>query len=116
MTQTHAIEDIDAIDQDALQRAMERVRRDPERSEQLDAKLKDEPWHEVATFAAYCCQCQTLHLKPWEVPPCWANEDDDPDNEWDRAGQKLLQKMLSAGVSRYEPDPMVALKSSRRKR
>jgi len=31
-----------------------------------------------------------------------------------RAAVKLLQKMLAAGVSRYDPNPLAALKAARR--
>jgi hypothetical protein len=95
-------------DLDALQRAMARARkRDRFRAQQLDAKLLDEAWDEVAQFAAYGCQIEALHLKPWEHPPMYG----------DIAGAQpaaaaLLQKMLAAGLSRWEPDPMAALEAA----
>ena len=66
----------------------------------------------IAAFAAYHCQIRALKLKPWNAPPCVASEDN-PD-ERDKDAQKLLRKMLAAGVSRYAPDPMAALAKSRR--
>ena len=81
--------------------------RDPATKEQLEWKLEREPWREVAEFAAYHCQYQALNLKPWESPPCWVDEDD-PD-ERDKAARALLSRMLTAGVSRYHPDPLAAL-------
>lgn len=105
-------------DRAALELAMEYARRDPGRAEQLDSKLKGlryedprigkwimrpEPWAEVAEFAAYCAQSDTLQLKPHEAPPC----NGDPDGE--RPQDKLLARMLAAGVSRYHPDPLAAL-------
>jgi hypothetical protein len=101
-------------DRDALERAMDIAKRDKERAKQLQSKLRDEPWIEVAEFAAYACQIDALSLKPWQSPPCSVDEDD-PD-ERDRDAQKLLQRMLAAGVSRYDPDPLAALRGHRRKR
>ena len=101
-------------DRDALERAIQIARRDPSRTQQLDEKLQDEPWDEVAQSAAYHCQHQALSLKPWQEPPCVADEDDP--HERDKNAQALLRKMLAAGVSRYDPDPMKALKSKRRRK
>jgi hypothetical protein len=53
-----------AVDRDALERAMQIAQRDPLRAEHLASKLEDEPWIEVAEFAAYCCQIESLSLKP----------------------------------------------------
>src|SRR5262245_4461299 len=99
---------LNQTDRDALERCMEIAQRDPGRADQLQSKLRDEPWHEVAEFAAYSCQIDALHLKPWQQPPCIVDEDD-PD-EKDKDAQGLLRKMLAAGISRYEPDPMAALR------
>ena len=93
-------------DKAALKLAMEHARREPGRGEQLDDKLKDEPWEAVAQFAAYCAQSRSLRLKPWESPPCHADEGgDDHDAE-------LLRKMLAAGVSRWHPSPLDALEEA----
>jgi hypothetical protein len=94
-------------DRDALHLAMKIAREDPARAGQLDAKLADEPWHEVAEFAATCCQSRALHLKPWEIPPC-----DILDSDGDVEGARLLKRMLAAGVSRFHPDPMAALEQA----
>ena len=98
---------MNTVDQAALELAMRIARRDPATRVQLDDMLKDEDWRSVAEFAAYHCQYQALHLKPWELPPCWVDEDDP--NERDKAARVLLSRMLAAGVSRYHPDPLVAL-------
>jgi hypothetical protein len=83
-------------DRTALKLAMEIAQRDPLRAKQLQAKLEDESWDEVAQFASYCCQNRALNLLPWQEPPCWGDtERCDPD------AKKLLQKMLAAGVSRF---------------
>jgi len=103
-------EELDEIDMDALRRAMEIAMRDPDRKRQLESKLKGDaypgdkpqPWTEVAQFAAYCVQNRALNLKPWESPPCSACETD-------TAALKLLDRMLEAGISEWEPDPLGAL-------
>jgi hypothetical protein len=101
-------------DRDALTRALVIARQDPMRAEQLDRKLANgESWDEVATFAALCVQSNALHLKPWQCPPCDSNNEIDPSegvlygNRPDEVA--LLQRMLAAGLSRFEPDPMKAL-------
>ena len=78
--------DLDAVDRDALQRAMEIAKRDPQRAKQLESKLRDEPWSDVAEFASYACQVDALSVKPWEEPPCHADEDDP--GERDKAATK----------------------------
>jgi len=105
--------DLDTVDRDALERAMQIAQRDPFRAQQLQSKLKDEAWVAVAEFATYSCQIDALSLKPWESPPCHAAEDDsDPQ---DKAAQHLLRGMLAAGVSRYDPDPLTALRQANRR-
>ena len=97
-------------DRAALKLALSTARaEDRARAQQIDAKLKDEPWAEVAEFAAYVCQGRSLHLAPWKSPPCWADADDsDP-------AAKLLRQMLDLGVSRWHPDPMAAIEEAKRK-
>ena len=95
-------------DRETLEAAMRIARREPSRAQQLDEKLQDESWDEVAEFASYVCQTEALQLKPWQTPPCIIDEDDsDQDNRIPRA---LLRRMIAAGVSRYDPDPLAALK------
>jgi hypothetical protein len=107
-------------DRDALERAIAMAGRlEPGRSEQLNHMLADgRPWREVAEFAAYCAQCITLRLRPWESPPAWVGDlratlaaGDDGGSEY-RAAQ-LLQRMLAAGISKYEPDPVGALERAK---
>jgi hypothetical protein len=92
------------VDQDALERAMKMCAAEsPGRAHQLREKLKDESWFDVARFAAYCVQGDTLNLDLSEHPPCVVGVD-----EAGPAGD-LLRRMLKAGVSRWEPDPLQAL-------
>jgi hypothetical protein len=94
-------------DERALAEAMRIARLEPGRAWQLDQKLKDEPWRDVAEFAASCVQSRALHLKPWETAPC-----DILDHDPDSPGKRLLKRMLKAGVSRYAPDPLAALEAA----
>jgi hypothetical protein len=103
--------DLDQLDRDALQRCMDIAARDRQVAAQLKAKLADgEAWEDVAAFAAYSVQIDSLHLRPWQEPPCCADEND-PD-ERDKQAQRLLRRMLKAGLSRYELDPKTALATS----
>jgi hypothetical protein len=61
----------------------------------------------------YSAQCAALRLKPWQEPPCVVSEDDP--NERDKSAQELLRRMLAAGVSRYDRDPLAALAVAERK-
>lgn len=97
------------LDRDALERAMALARRDPMRAAQLDDKLRGESWRAVAEFASYHVQCRALNLRPWQSPPCCLAEGDH-DDDADAGGRQLLKRMLAAGLSRFEPDPMGALK------
>ena len=99
---------------------MQIAQRDPLRAEHLRSKLEDQPWREVAEFAAYGCQIESLSLKPWQSPPIHIDENaDEPDSterEPNTAGRKLLRRMLANKISRFEPDPLAALQRAKRKR
>jgi hypothetical protein len=102
----------ESLDDDALQRCLEIARRDLGRAKQLDSMLEDQDWYEVARFAASCVQGHALRLKLWETPPCSESAVEDEPKPFDPAAQALLRKMLKAGLSRYEPDPIGALEMS----
>jgi hypothetical protein len=105
----------DEHDRGALALALEQARAEgADRAGQIDAKLKAESWKDVAAFAAYCCQCRALHLKPWQEPPAIVSEDDP--NERDKAVQQLLRRMLAAGVSRFAPDPIAAIAAAKQRK
>ncbi|MCA1415283.1 hypothetical protein I6F30_29750 [Bradyrhizobium sp. NBAIM20] len=111
--------DLSESDRDALKRALNAARSEsPARAKQIDAMLRDpsRSWDEIAKFAASCVQTSNLGLMPWQPPPCQiANIDaalaasDDEPRRGRNAAATLLQQMLDAGVSRFEPDPMTAL-------
>ena len=106
------------LDRDAVTRAVEMLRKEsPARSQQIDDKLASEPWEQVARWCAYCCQCNTLRLRIHQSPPCWTDPSEirailakgDDGIIADYAAARLLQRMLAAGISKYEPDPPAAL-------
>lgn len=98
-------------DQEALRRALTMAKAEsPGRKEQLESKLAEEPWEKVAAFAASCCQSRNLHLKPWECPPCDAGPTADR-RDYENAPKAIAMKrrLIDAGLSVYEPDPIAAL-------
>jgi hypothetical protein len=81
------------VDRDAMRRAIEELRRKGgEDAEQIEQKLRDEPWADVGRFAAYSCQDEALRLQPWQVPPCWLRDDRDvedaPSQPHDYSGRR----------------------------
>ena len=108
-------------DRDALALSIEVARTENAgRAEQIDFMLADhQPWRRVAEFAAYCAQNHALNLKPWQAPPCAASlsDLDKPfgDQSAARESAELLQRLLRAGRSRYEPDPLRALERAERR-
>jgi len=73
----------------------------------------DDDWYERATWACYVLQYRNLNLRPWEPVP--SEVDLDGTGERDAAARQLLGKMLAANMSRFDPDPLAALKASRRR-
>jgi hypothetical protein len=99
-------DELDSGDRQALELAMATVMDgDDGRRRQIAHLLREQSWIEVAKFAAMNCQMEALRLKPWELPPCEVFS-----NEMDTEGGKLLQRMVAAGVSKYHPDPLAALR------
>jgi hypothetical protein len=121
-TLTDVEEELSDVDRDALDRAIDicRTKKDPADREQIERKLATEPWREVGEFAAYSCQMDSLHLQPWQSPPCWVDDlvsdiQGGPDGVGgDYEAARLLRRLLDAGLSRYEPDPIAALKAKKR--
>jgi hypothetical protein len=117
MTPTDAEDEpLSPVDQDALKRALEIVRsKSPDDREQIDCKLATEAWEDVAAFASYSAQCDALGLKPWQAPPCWIDDVVGTINAGndgtlgDYQAARLLRRLLDAGLSRFEPDPLGAL-------
>lgn len=97
------------VDREALERAVALMKAndDPQRRAQIESMLRDDDWFTAAHFAAYYRQREVLQLKPWQSPPCYGDTSPGHDGHADAA--KLLRKLLDAGLSRYEPDPVAAL-------
>jgi hypothetical protein len=106
-------ESLSAIDRDALERAFAAARSESvgER-EHLDRILAQSGWRPAAESAAYHLQCSSLKLRPWQSPPC-EGFDDTIDGSYGhtRAEVTLRRRMLAAGLSIFEPDPVSALQS-----
>jgi hypothetical protein len=106
------------IDKAAMQRAIEMLRgRGGEDRRQIEEMLSERGFAEAGPFAAYSLQCSRLALKPWMAPPCHAHEEvelTDCDDSYGnrRAEVELLRRLLAAGLSRWEPDPVAALKKA----
>lgn len=100
-------DELSAIDEDALERALAQLRRskDPGRRAQIEGKLADDGWYKAAHFASYSLQIDNLGLKPWSDPPCYGHLQDDPE------AYKLAQRLEAAGLSIFEPDPEAALQA-----
>jgi hypothetical protein len=109
------------IDREALERAIE-LRRDsgePGRREQIDELLQEEGWFSTADFCATGCQRKNLRIKMWQPAPCEipideidaiiSKGDDGNGKSGYLAAAKLLRKMLRAGLSRFEPEPVKRL-------
>jgi hypothetical protein len=104
------------VDREALGRALAMdPDRDPTSDAPPDRKLDPERWYEAAHSAAYACQCAVLRPKPWQpVPASGYVSVTDDDGEYGpvmgrAAAAELLRRLLTAGLSRFEPDPLGAL-------
>jgi hypothetical protein len=96
---------MEPIDTAALQRALDMSlkSKEPGRADQIEWMLEEHGWLYAARFASYHLQMNQLQLRPWERPPCRLNAPNDSP-----AG-RLLAKMLAAGMSKHDPEPMRAL-------
>jgi hypothetical protein len=97
------------IDRDALARALAKAKADDDLllRDQIARMLVDRDVYDVASFAAYHYQVHVLGLRPWQSPPCYGDVAPGHDGHADAA--VLLKRLLDAGLSRWEPDPLAAL-------
>lgn len=109
------------IDRDAFERAIEHLRRrGGEDQRQIESMLQSRPWERVGAFAAYSCQCEALRPRPWQPVPAneYVSVTDGDDAAGPIGGRKaaaeLLRRLLGAGLSRFEPDPIGALEAAER--
>jgi len=117
--------ELSALDRDAFERAIEITRnsKEPGRREQVDRMLKEEGWFRTADFCVYSCQMDLVRPRLWQPTPADIDpadietiiaRGDDGVGSGRYAAAKLLRRMLRAGLSRYEPDPLRALEAKRR--
>jgi hypothetical protein len=93
-------------DDDALRRSIDYVlEREPSRADQLDYKKRKLPWREIGGLASYIAQKRTLKLDPWVDPPSELS------GSTNAPMDRLYRRLISAGLSQFEPDPLAALKS-----
>jgi hypothetical protein len=117
MRPTTTPDQISEVDRDAFERSIAVMLRHHERIYRTDFKrrLEDakEPWSEIGRHAAGICQSNALSLKPWQVAPCDAEPGDIDavgfEHRCTGAASALVGRLLSAGLSRFEPDPIGAL-------
>ena len=103
-----------STEKEALARAVKLYRaQSPPAPKQVDEMLRDDPWQEVAEFCAYACENRLLRLQPWRDPPCIASLDNltkpHGDQRGERESAEWLRRLLDAGLSRFEPDPLAAI-------
>ena len=112
------------IDQDAMRRSIKTVRqRDRASADHIDAMMRDDDdasFEGAGRFASASCQARALHLKPWQTIPLWVGDIEaalaEPygDQRGDREAAEILQKLLSLGLSRFEPSPLDAIAAAER--
>ena len=117
-TASQADEILSPADMDALTRAVAEQRaRGGERKQQIEDMLATRTWLETAKFAAYSLQILHLEIKPWQVVPCDVMPDavDAPGDEMRHVGSaaRIVRRLLAAGLSRYEGDPLAALERAK---
>jgi hypothetical protein len=114
---------IAAVDREALARALKLAQAESEQErEHFDCMLIEKGWRWAAETAAYVRQSAALKLRPWQPPPCWIRDlegdlaagDDGISGRY--AAAKLTRRLLAAGLSRFEPDPIAALEAAEAQR
>ena len=97
-------------DLDAMARSIAWVRQHrPDHAGQIDAKIRCEGAEAAAEFAACIAQSANLKLRPWETSPSH------PWGIFCDGAIDLRDRLLAAGLSIYEPNPMQALAEAERK-
>jgi hypothetical protein len=101
-------------DLDALERAIAVTRKESAaRRQQIDDMLADRDRERVGVFACSCAQSRALRSDPWHTLPMRASladldkPADDPRGE--RRAAELLRRLLDAGLSPFEPNPLQAI-------
>ena len=111
------------LDRDAFARAIAQMQAEAAGShgrQLIDALLaKGQSFAETGETACYFCQTKALRLKPWQSPPMYAaartDGHDNGSGGW-KVAELLAHRLLAAGLSRFEPDPLGALERVERER
>jgi hypothetical protein len=113
-----------AVDHEALERglalALALADDDPTERRRVREKLRDvqkglnawDTWQAVAESACYGLQCRNLALRPWECPPMRSSPGATGHGRRyfnDPRAAALRQRLIDAGLSIFEPDPLGAL-------
>src|SRR5512133_4092704 len=100
-------------DTEALERALKLTLADPDWRERIQDMVKDDGWWRAAQFCSYHQQYRALKLLPWQDTPCEFTPKDKPNPARAHAGEAeaiaLCRRLVAAGLSRWEPDPVAAL-------
>jgi hypothetical protein len=104
-------------DREAMERAiaLSLGSRDRAEAERVRDMLRTRPRAEVGWSCAISCQEKVLRTRPWQPVPAAdyvavTDRDDEGSPIMGRAAAaELLRRLLAAGLSRYEPDPLRAL-------
>jgi hypothetical protein len=103
------------IDHDALRRSLDRYCgvNEERRTRIFDRLAAGEDWSRVARFCCFNVQSESLGLEIFQSPPCYADGDAlrEPygDPRAARETVELAQRLVRAGLSKFEPDPFTAL-------
>ena len=117
-----ALPDLDPVDAEAFTRAIELHRgMSQENAEQVDHWLKRDGWLQAARYCVANCQKSLIRPKLWLELPMYIEPSDiegiiarGPDRGGEYAAARMLRRMLKAGLSRYEPQPIEALAAAKR--
>jgi hypothetical protein len=100
------------IDKEAYELAITIASRDPVERPRIEARFaKGESFREIGRDCAYSCQCDSLGLMPWQLPPSHAGNrsmlNEPPGNaSGRRESAELLLRMKRLGISVWHPDPI----------
>jgi hypothetical protein len=110
-------DDFDEVDVEALDRALSIALADDERNgdDQMKYFLEHDGWFWASSSASYRLQYLNLGLKPNQDPPCFG-EPCPISGRVSSNANKLMRRLISHGLSMYEPDPVAAIAAVNAKR
>jgi hypothetical protein len=103
--------EVDPRDADALRRAIAWCRAHGD-GDRIEREWAHDGFEAAGLTAVYSAQCTTLRLTPWQAPPCHVRgASDAPSDDYGHRSSELAlrDRLLAAGLSVYEPDPLSAL-------